>query len=59
MKMNDGFEALGKDWDAWVDVLQKSAESSEEFEIAMIGARDALAQLLDVSKDYVTNDFVK
>jgi len=59
MKMNDGFEALGKDWDAWVDVLQKSAESSEEFEIAMIGARDTLAQLLDVSRDYVTNDFVK
>ena len=59
MKMNDGFDLLGKSWDDWLDVLQNSADSSEEFSIAMQGARDAVSQLLDISVDYVTNDFIK
>lgn len=59
MKMNDGFDLLGKNWDDWVSILQNSTDSSEQFANAMQGARQALAQLLDISKEYVTSDFVK
>lgn len=59
MKMNDGFDQLGKNWDAWLDIIQNSTDSSEQFANAIIGTKQVLAQLLDISQDYITNDFVK
>lgn len=66
MKMNDGIDTLAdnfvkttKNTNAWSDILKKSSEDSEEYKEAMQGTRDALADLLDTSSDFVSSDFVK
>lgn len=59
MKMNDGVEALEKNWDDWSDVLKNSSEDSQEYASAMGNTQEALSDLLDVSQDYVSADFIK
>lgn len=58
MKMNDAIEDLAENFDDWSNVIKNSSEDSEEFADAMQDCRTAVANLLDVSEDFVSNDFV-
>ena len=65
MKMNDAVETLaenfvdaGDDGDYWIDILKNSSKESEEYANAMNGTIDAVANLLDISSDYVSQDFI-
>lgn len=59
LKMNDGIEELAGNFEDWSDILQNSSEESQEFMEAIEGCRDAVASLLDVNADFVSNDFIK
>lgn len=59
MKMNRGVEALAKNWKDWSDLIANSSDSSKEYSDAMDGTRDAMADLLDISKDFISEEFVK
>lgn len=58
MKMNDAIDTLADNFKDWLDILQNSTESSEEYADAIINTKDAVADLLDVSSDFVSNDFI-
>ena len=58
MKMNDAIDTLADNFKDWRDILEKSAEGSEEFADAMMSTKGAVADLLDVSQDFVSNDFI-
>ena len=59
MKMNDAIETLSKNFDDWNEILSDdSAKATEEYADAMDEARGTVADLLDVSKDFVSDDFV-
>ena len=65
MKMNDAIEILaenfvdaGDNGNHWIDILKNSSKESEEYANAMKGTIDAIADLLDISSDYVSQDFI-
>lgn len=58
MKMNDGIDDLADGYDDWVDVLNNSTEESEEYANAIDGMRGALANILDINGDFISNDFI-
>lgn len=65
LKMNDAIDTLSDSFvksednlDSWQDILQKSDKTSEEYVHALMGTRDAVADLLDISKEYVDSDFI-
>ena len=57
-RLNAGVESLSSNWENWSSILQKSSKGSEEYFQAANGTREALADLFDVSKDYISLDFV-
>lgn len=59
MKMNNAVETLSKSFEEWRDTIEKSEEGSQGFADAMISTKGAVAELLDVSSEYVSSDFVK
>lgn len=58
MRMNNGVEELADNWKDWKDVLTKSSESSDEFRKALKGSKSAIADLLDVTDEFISKDFV-
>jgi len=58
LKMNKGIEALAEGYDDWADVIKNSSKESEEYCDAVNGMRDALSDVLDVSEDYISSDFM-
>lgn len=58
MKMNDGIDKLADGFEDWNDVLTNSSKESEEYAEAMSGVKDALSDVLDISEDYISADFV-
>lgn len=58
MKMNDAIDDLADNFDDWKDVLKKSTKGSEEYSKALKGTQKAVSNLLDVSEDYVSDDFI-
>ena len=59
MKMDKGVETLAKNWQKWSKFLAQTPEESSEFLQVMDDARSAVADLLDINKDYVSGDFIK
>jgi hypothetical protein len=59
MRLNRGVESLNKGFKDWSSVLTKSKSSSKEYADAMSGIKNAMADVLGVSKDWVSNDFIK
>ena len=59
MKMNDAVDKLADNWKNWSDILENSSDMSEEYADTMGEARETVADLLDISKDYVSEDFIK
>lgn len=64
-KMNKGIDSLSKNWKDWSKIIKKAtkeqdkaAMSSEEFAEAVIGAKTALSDILDVSEDFISLDFI-
>lgn len=58
MKMNDGVEKLNKNFKEWRSKIEDAAEGTEDFYNSLDSTREAVSELLDVSKDYVSDDFV-
>jgi len=58
MKMNKGIEELSSNFENWSDMLQHSNKDSQEYLDALSGMRKAMSQLLDISEDYVSSNFL-
>jgi hypothetical protein len=58
-KMNRGVETLADNFDEWGDVLKNSSKESLVYSKAMKGTQKALADVLDVEEEYISDDFVK
>lgn len=58
MKMNDAIDTLADNFEDWSDILKKSSADSEEFARAMNDTRNAVADLLDINKDFVSSEFI-
>ena len=59
MKMNDGIDQLASNWEDWSSILTDSTSSAEEYSEAMGGMKEAMADLLDISKDFIDSKFIK
>ena len=59
IRMNQGIEDLADGWEDWSDILKNSSRESEEYAEALSNTQEALADILDTSVDYVSEDFVK
>lgn len=57
-RMNQGIDKLANNWDDWSSILKNSSETSEEYAEAMIGMKDAVSDVLDISSEFVSNDFI-
>lgn len=57
-RMNQGIETLADGIDDWSDVLQNSDEASEEYADAMTGIKDAMSDVLGVSSEFLSDDFI-
>lgn len=58
MSMNKGVEKLQENFEDWGDVLSNSAKDSVEYSEALSGVKDALADMYEVQKDFISDDFV-
>ncbi len=57
-KMNRGIESLSEGIEGWSDVLSKSDAASEEYAEAMGGIKEAMSDVLGVSEDFLSDDFI-
>ena len=58
MKMNQAIETLSSNFEEWNDIINNSDNSSQEFADAIIGLRQAVSELLDISEDFVSSTFL-
>lgn len=58
MKMNNGIEKLKNGFKGWADVLKKSDSASQEYYDAMINIKDAMSDVLGVSEEFLTDEFI-
>ena len=58
IKMNRGIDTLADNYKDWASVMKKSTKESKEFADASDGMRDALSDVLDVSGDFISTDFI-
>lgn len=66
MNMNKGVKSLGDNWDEWGDILKSAAKTgkeqtkwSQEYQEALSGTRTALADILNVSEEFISVDFME
>lgn len=57
-KMNKGIEDLSEGFEDWSDVLENSDAGSEEYMEAMDGMKSAMSDVLGVSEDFLSDDFI-
>ncbi|MDD4804361.1 MAG: phage tail tape measure protein [Candidatus Pacebacteria bacterium] len=57
-RMNKGIETLAEGFEDWNSILKKSSKSSDEYNKAMSGTKDALSDVLDVESDMISDSFV-
>ena len=57
-RLNVGIKDLSDNWDEWSDLLQHSTRGSEEYFKAATNTKKALGNLLNVSEDFLSIDFV-
>ena len=58
IKLNKAIDTLAGNYKDWSDIIKKSKDYSQEYAEAMYGMRDAIADVYDVSMDYISNDFI-
>lgn len=56
-QMNKGIEDLNKNWDSWKDALDHP-EEVEGYSKAMAGMKSAMEDILDISSEFLSNDFI-
>ena len=59
IRMNKGMDSLVENFDNWNDILRNSSKESLEYAEAMMEMEDALSDVLNVSSDLITSDFVE
>lgn len=57
-KMTQGVEKLADGFEDWSDILDKSDSGSEEYMSAMSGMKNAMSDVLGVSEDFLSDDFI-
>lgn len=57
-RMNKGVETLADNFEDWNDILKNSSKGSMEYAKAMSGMKKAVADVLDVESDMISNDFI-
>jgi len=57
-RMNGAVETLADNWKEWSKILRTSSIGSEEYYQAQLGVKKALADLFDVSEDYISLELV-
>lgn len=57
-KMNKGIEELSEGFEDWSDILEKSDEGSEEYMDAMSNMKHSMSDILGVSEDFLSDDFI-
>lgn len=59
MKMAKGTDALSKNFETWSKALTTSEERSQEYYESLTGLREAIADLLDISEDHLSESFLR
>ena len=57
-KMNRGIDTLADNFKDWKDILKNSSKESQEYSKALQGTQEALADVLDVEEQFISDDFV-
>lgn len=57
-KMNRGIDTLADNFEDWKDILKNSSKESQEYSKALQGTQEALADVLDVEEQFISDDFV-
>ena len=57
-RMNRGIDSLADGYKDWVDVLNNSDKASKEYSDAMGDMKDAMADVLDMEKEWLSSDFI-
>ena len=57
-KMNRGIEDLAEGFEDWSDILENSDKSSQEYSEAMDGMKSAMSDVLGVSEEFLSDDFI-
>lgn len=58
IRMNNGMDELVSNWEDWSDILNNSSKESEEYAEVMTSVKSVLSDVLGVSEDFISNDFV-
>ena len=58
IRMNNGMDELVSNWEDWSDILKNSSKESQEYAEVMTSVKSALSDVLGVSEDFISNDFV-
>lgn len=58
IKMNQGLDKLADGYVDWIDILTKSNKNSEEYVSAMASMKDAMSDVLGVSEEFLSDDFI-
>jgi len=59
MRLNKGIDALGKSFEDWADILKNSNSASQEYFEAFDGITAAMADMLNVSQEIISDSFVQ
>lgn len=59
VRMNKGIDKLADGMKDWIDILNKSAVTSQEYAETMYNIKDALADVYDTEMDYISHSFIK
>lgn len=59
VRMNKGIDKLADSMEDWIDILNKSAVTSQEYAETMYNIKDALADVYDTEMDYISHSFIK
>ena len=57
-RMNRGIDSLADGYEDWADVLNNSDKASKEYSDAMGDMKDAMADVLDMEKEWISSDFI-
>lgn len=57
-KLNQGVDKLANGFEDWSSILKESDASSEEYCEALDGMKNAMSDILDISEDFLSDDFL-
>lgn len=58
LRLNKGLDDIQENYSDWNKAILNASENSREYVTAITGMRNAVADVLNVSNDYVSNDFI-